>query len=253
MDRRHRELRDYLVARGQELLDAPREPVIFSGNPDADDLMNDLRRHPHAFVFGCLVDRRVPAERAWELPAVLRDRLGGFEFERLAALGEADWLTVMRTPTPAHRMPETMATVLFRGTQRLADHYRGRASRIWASTPSSATLIRRFLEFYGIGPKIGNMAANILVRNFKVPLSDYRYVDISADVQVARVMARLGFVEEGASTDVVIYAARELNPDFPGIFDLVLWEIGRTVCRPRNPDCDSCELSRWCSYARARG
>lgn len=224
-----------LKAQGEELLDAPHERVVFSGNPDADGLLNDLRRHPHAFVFGCLVDRRVPAERAWELPAVLRERLGGFEFERLAALSEADWLTVMRTPTPAHRMPETMATVLFRATDRIADQYRGRASRIWASTPSSATLVRRFLEFYGAGPKIANMATNILVRNFKVPLSDYRYVDISPDVQVARVMSRLDFVEQGSSTDVVIYAARELNPDFPGIFDLALWNIGRTVCRPRNP------------------
>jgi uncharacterized HhH-GPD family protein len=252
MDEPLSELREHLVARGQALLDAPPIRVEFSGNADADDLMNDLQGHPHAFVFGCLVDRQVAAERAWVLPAVLRDRLGGFDFERLAALSEADWLTIMRTPSPAHRLPETMATVLFRATQRIADKYSGDASCIWAATPSSATLVRRFLEFHGAGPKIATMATNILVRDFKVPLSDYRYVDISADVQVARVMTRLGYVEEGSGTDVVIYAARELNPDFPGIFDLALWNIGRTVCRPRNPTCDSCELSVWCCYARAK-
>ena len=214
--------------------------------------MNDLTAHPHAFVFGCLVDRQVRAERAWTLPAVLRARLGGFEFEQLTALTQDDWLEVMSTPTPAHRLPDTMATVLYRATQRIADHYEGNAARIWARTPSSATLVRRFLEFHGAGPKIATMATNILVRDFKVPLSDYRYVDLSADVQVRRVMARLGYVEEGCSTDVVIYAARELNPDFPGIFDLALWSIGRTVCRPTDPACGACELARWCSYARAQ-
>ena len=119
---------------------------------------------------------------------------------------------------------------------------------IWAGKPSSAALVRRFLEFHGAGPKIATMATNILVRDFKVPLSDYRYVDISADVQVVRVMARLGYVETDSSAEVVVYAARELNPDFPGIFDLTLWDIGRTLCRPTNPLCGSCPLRSWCAY-----
>ena len=89
-----------------------------------------------------------------------------------------------------------------------------------------------------------------LVRDFHLPLSDYRYIDISSDVQIRRVMARLGFVEEGSDNDVVIYAARDLNPDFPGIFDLALWDIGRTVCRPRNPNCPACRLNDLCSYSR---
>ena len=50
-------------------------------------------------------------------------------------------------------------------------------------------------------------------------------------------MARLGFAEEGASPEAVIYAARRLNPDYPGVFDLPLWDIGRTVCRPSHPVC----------------
>jgi hypothetical protein len=43
------------------------------------------------------------------------------------------------------------------------------------------------------------MAANILVRGYHIPFSDYRYIDISADVQVDRVMSRLGFVTPGSS------------------------------------------------------
>lgn len=149
-------------------------------------------------------------------------------------------------------MPETMARVLHQATQRILAEDVGDASRIWAGRPPSARVVRRFLEFHGGGPKIATMAANILVRSFHIPLSDYRYIDISADVQVDRVMSRLGFVEPGSSPAVVIYAARELNPDFPGIFDLALWDLGRTLCRPVNPQCPQCRLRRLCTYARER-
>jgi adenine-specific DNA glycosylase len=63
-------------------------------------------------------------------------------------------------------------------------------------------------------------------------------------------MGRLGFVEQGTQPDVVVYAARELNPDFPGIFDLALWDIGRTVCRPTKPLCPQCPLNDLCAYAQ---
>lgn len=53
------------------------------------------------------------------------------------------------------------------------------------------------------------MAANILVRQFKIPSRDCHFVDISADRQVRRVMTRLGFVREGAGDALMIYAARE--------------------------------------------
>ena len=143
--------------------------------------------------------------------------------------------------------------MLYRGTQRIASHYAGDAARIWEGSPSSAAAVRRFLEFHGAGPKIATMAVNILVRAFHVPLGDYRYIDISADVHIQRVMARLGFVEQGSGPDVVVYAARDLNPDFPGIFDLTLWDIGREWCRPQTPLCGDCPLKGFCKYARTNG
>ena len=226
--------------------------VPFTGDPEADELINDLTGHPHAFLFAALVDRQMPAKRAWMVPYLLRDRVGSFEIEDLAALDELQWVRLMREPTPAHRFPEVMAKVLCRAVGRVMTVYGSDASRIWAATPSSAALVRRFLEFHGSGPKIATMAANILVRNFHVPVSDHRCIDISADAQVARVMARLGFVEGGSKPEVVIYAARDLNPDFPGIFDLALWDLGRSICRPLAPLCASCRLADFCNYARSR-
>jgi endonuclease-3 len=253
VDRNLKALRDLLVAEGEVLLNQRPRGLSVGGDKDAAALINDLKFHPHAFLFGCLVDRQVRAERAWKVPATIRERLGSFEVADLHTLTEAQWLKLMRKPSPAHRLPEAMATVLFRATDRIVHQYEGDASLIWKRMPESATVVRRFLEFYGAGPKIATMATNILVRNFHVPLSDHRYIDISADVQVRRVMARLGFVNDGSNAEIVTWAARELNPHFPGIFDLPLWEIGREVCRPKIPLCGSCRMNRLCAYSIAAG
>ena len=242
-------LRDRLVSEGEAALSAPPKAVEFTKDLEANLLLNDIEAHPHAFVCASLVDRQVPAETAWLVPSKIRERVGSFELLDLKLLKEDDWLRLMREPEPAHRFPEVMARVLHRAIQRIASSYAGMASRIWTDRPSSATIVRRFLEFHGAGPKIATMASNILVRDFHIRLRDYRYIDISADVQVCRVMGRLGFVEEGSRPEVVVYAAREQNPDFPGIFDLALWEIGRAICRPTKPLCHQCPLQDLCAYA----
>jgi len=90
------------------------------------------------------------------------------------------------------------------------------------------------------------MAANILARNFKVPLRDFRAIDISADVHVWRVFARLGLIEVEADVDRVIWKARELYPSFPGLMDLPTWWIGREWCHARRPACDDCYMGRLC-------
>jgi hypothetical protein len=69
-------------------------------------------------------------------------------------------------------------------------------------------------------------------RQFKIPLSDYYSVDISADVHVHGVFSRLGLICADASIDELTYVARSLNPEFPGLLDLPAWDIGRKWCRP---------------------
>ena len=64
--------------------------------------------------------------------------------------------------------------------------------------------------------------------------------------KVKRVFNRLGFISDSASDDELLYAARELNPTYPGIFDFFCWEIGRNWCRPNNPKCEDCYLNKVC-------
>ena len=148
----------------------------------------------------------------------------------------------MREPEPLHWFVETMANHFHSAVQRIMNNYAGDASRIWSDKPSSAEVVYRFLEFDGVGPKIASMAANILARDFKIPFSDYYSIDISADVHVRRVFSRLGLCAADATVEQVIYKARALYPEYPGIMDLPCWNIGRNWCRPRNTLCGDCYM-----------
>lgn len=240
-----------LVERGAELFGAPAKPVVFSGEADADALLNDLSGHSHAFVLACVMDRQIRAERAWAIPYRLSQALGDFSFRTLRRVPAKKWALLFQE-LKLHRFPETMSRNLHEAVRRIDISYRGRAARIWEGRPSSAEVVYRFLGFTGVGPKIATMAANILARDFKVPLADHYSIDISADVQVRRVFWRLGLVGEQASPDAVIYRARALHPEFPGLMDLPAWEIGRQWCRPANPACHQCYMRRVCATANGK-
>ena len=55
---------------------------------------------------------------------------------------------------------------------------------------------------------------------------------------------------ERAGTDAVIYRARALHPQFPGLMDFPAWEIGRAWCRPVNPECHLCYMQSLCPTAK---
>jgi len=243
------DISEILIKRGNKLLARPFEQIQFTSNAQADALLNDLDHYPHAFVLACVMDRRIKAEKAWLIPHVFSMRLGSFEFPDLERLSEERVRELFAEPQPLHWLREVMALNFYRAVQRIARDYLGDVCGIWAGTPPSATIVRRFLEFDGVGPKIATMAANILVRDFKIPVSDKISIDISPDVQVRRAFTRLGLIREGASNEEIIYRAREMNPTYPGIFDLSAWEIGRNWCRPRLTECELCYMNTCCQTA----
>jgi endonuclease III len=58
-------------------------------------------------------------------------------------------------------------------------------------------------------------------------------------------MQRLGLVRSNNAKEI-IKKARDLNPEYPGIIDLSLWEIGRTYCSSDNPKCTVCFMNDLC-------
>lgn len=219
--------------------------VHFTGDKDIDLFLNDLDHYPHAYVLACLMDRQIKAERAWKIPYLVCEKFGTDNINELSKISIEEY-TAHFESEKLHRFNNTMAEIFYYAVLKIKSDYNGDASNIWSNRPSSASVVYRFMEFKGSGIKISTMAANILARQFKIQFSDYYSIDISPDIHIKRVMTRIGYVPDNADNDMIIYKARELNPEFPGIIDFSCWEIGRNWCKPRNPECTNCIVKNEC-------
>ncbi len=211
----------------------------------ADEYYNDLAKYPHIYVLACLMDKQIKAEKAWHIPFEVCNYFNTFEMSGLAKLSKEQIEEYFLTNKP-HRFNKDMSEVFYEAIQRIHNLYNDDASKIWSDKPSSAAVVYRFLQFKGAGIKIATMATNILVREYHIELSDYYSIDISPDVQVKRIFYRMGLVENEEDVSSIVYKARELYPEFPGIIDVACWEIGRTYCNPTTPNCNECPLNHCC-------
>lgn len=219
--------------------------VHFVEDKESNNFLNDLENYPHAYVLACLMDRQIKAERAWIIPVMIKNILKTFKINDLYQISINEYKEIFKK-NKLHRFNDTMAEVFYSGVVDIKNKYSGNASNIWKNKPSSSHVVYKFLEFKGSGVKIATMAANILARQFRIPFSDYYSIDISPDVHIKRVMKRMGFIPSDANNDMIIYKARELNPEFPGIIDFSCWEIGRTWCKPKKPNCNECIVNNEC-------
>ena len=226
--------------------------------PAAHALVTDIERYPHAFVLACIADRRAPFKIAWGLPQRIREFAGGFEFERLARLPRSGWSSVLRSS--GHPLANAMERFLPAAIEYIGYRYDGDAARIWAAGSSGAAVVRRFLEFDGVGSKIANMAANILIRKHGVTLTK-PMPDIAVDTHVLRVFERLGLLRPLAHSGLsststkekqqllVQLRARELRPAWPGELDWPVWQVGSKWCHARAPKCRCCDMRSVCPSA----
>ena len=219
-----------------------------------NDALNPNGSYPHLFVFACLMDRQIKAERAWAIPYMVAHWLtgGDLSFSAFAKLGKAQLVKLFQDKG-FHRFNQKQAEALYDAICILKEKYGGDARRIWQDPdlrqtpqPSAAAVISRFLEFPCVGIKIASMATNLLHRMFGITYSDYSALDASPDVHLKRVLYRTGLISDQENTDLVINKAREINPSYPGIIDEKCWEIGREYCRPTHPLCTQCELNNYC-------
>ena len=221
--------------------------VVLTTDIERNNVVNDLANYPHAFVLACAMDRQINADRAWAIPYEIKQILGNFSIKTLYNVSLEDYKKIFNE-YKLHRFNDDMATVFYKAVHKIVEEYDSDASNIWKGKPSSATIVSRFLDFDGIGIKIATMATNILARDFKIPLSDYYSIDISPDIHVKRLFKRMGLIKKKDinNIDKIIYKARSINPEFPGIIDLTCWKLGRTVCRPTLPKCNECMLKDSC-------
>ncbi len=240
-----KETKNFLLEKGIEKKGIK---VHFTGDEKVNELINDLEHYPHAYILACFMDRQIQAEKAWCIPYRIKEVLGDFSIPTLASVTKSRYEEIFRDKN-LHRFNEQMADVFYKAVNKIDKDYGGDVSQIWKGEPGSAEIVNKFMEFEGVGIKIATMTANILVRQFGIKLSDYHYIDVSPDRQVRKVLQKIGLIKEKASADQIIGVAREINPDYPGIVDGFLWEVGRTFCKGERPSCDKgCYLRECCAH-----
>jgi endonuclease III len=235
-----------LFEKARALHESPRTLVTFTRIPESDALLNNIEQYPHFFVLGCVMDRQIPAEKAWNIPYIIAQKCGGIKFENFSSLTLEDLKSIF-TEKRLHRFNEQMANYLFQAIRIIHTDYEDNAANIWLKgQPDCKEVIVRFDNFPGVGQKISTMATNILVREFKVPLKNVHEIDISVDSQIEKVFKRMGMVPANASRQQIIEASRKIYPAYPGIADSIIWEIGRDWCKTDLSGCQKCFLNEYC-------
>lgn len=216
--------------------------VSFSGIEEADRL---LYEEPFAFLVAVICDYQIPAERAWAAPYLLKQRLGHLDPGRIVQ--EPDEVARAVAMRPAlHRYTQRVPEFIVEAAHIVLDTYYGDADSIWADEPTARLLQLRLRQFPGISQKKAAMAVEILERDLGVTIHEMTGSDIAYDVHIRRVFLRTGLAELD-DIDHMIAMARQAYPERPGALDGPAWEIGRTWCRPRNPDCSACPLNGVCA------
>ncbi|KKF98485.1 iron-sulfur cluster loop [Methanosarcina mazei] len=238
---------EILVNEGDKLFNAGKKEHSFTNNLQANELLNNYKEYPHAFVLGCIMDRQIHAKATWLIPFKFFNKLNTCEFSDLVALNEEEVIEIFKKES-LHRFYNKMGKNFYFAIQKINKDYDKDASKIWDDKPQSAKIVRRFLEFEGVGQKIANMSANILARDFKIPMTDYHSIDISLDRHVIRVFKRTGLVRKDAKNEEIIYRAREIKPEYPGVLDLPCFNIGQNWCKSNVNEikCNECLLGEYC-------
>ena len=239
-DTSRKELVQSLIDEGLSCLHASRQKIEFETNiEEAEILLNNIEEYPHVFVLACVMDRQFITGKTWAIPYHVGSHaeVGGFDFDKFLKLDLPFIQKIFYGPPRLLRFWKKMAGEFYLAVQDINEKYSGNATLIWEGKPRSAAVVRNFLEFKGVGIKIATMATNILARDFKIPMADLASIDISPDVRVKRYFIENRLLRAGAKNEELVYLARELYPDYPGVFDLPAWKrdrVANTKSKKRN-------------------
>jgi len=125
-----------------------------TGDAPADALLTD---DPFALLVGMLLDQQVPMETAFAGPAKIRDRMGAFDAETVAAADPEAFAAVFKESPAVHRFPGSMAARVQALAAEVRDEWGGHADAIWTRpgvdglAPDGPEILRRLQELPGFG------------------------------------------------------------------------------------------------------
>ena len=139
--------------------------LALAQDPDADRLLSD---DPLALLIGMVLDQQIPLEWAFKGPAMLRERIGAYDANRLAAM-DPDELTQAFVARPAlHRFPAANAKRVQELARIIVDEYEGRPEQIWKGVPDGAELLRRVKKLPGFGDQKARIFVALLGKQLGV-------------------------------------------------------------------------------------
>jgi len=90
-------------------------------------------------------------------------------------------------------------------------------------------------------PGVGRKTANLVVAvAFKKPA-------VCVDIHVHRIFNRLGYIKTKTPLETEMELRRIFPKKFWTTFNSYFVSFGQNTCRPVNPKCDKCPISRYCS------
>ncbi|GAA1582027.1 HhH-GPD-type base excision DNA repair protein [Kribbella hippodromi] len=132
-------------------MDAMLRELQLTGNPDADQLLND---DPFALLVGMLLDQQYPMEHAFSGPLKIANRMGGFDLHKIAAIDVEEFVELAVTPPAIHRYGGSMGRRVHALAQEIIEKYDGETSNIWLAgrpKPDGAEVLKRLKALPGFG------------------------------------------------------------------------------------------------------
>lgn len=210
--------------------------------PDTERL---IRGNPFALLLAVAFDRGMPWQKAWQIPAEIHQK-GGLDPKRLAVMSEAELIELVNSlPVRPRYGAKQGAKTLSDAARLVCERFDGDASVIWKNS-SPAEVEKTLQEIHGIGAGIASMTTRILYEDFGCFRGQEPQIDVKPDSLLLRVFRRAGLIDK-ESEDQARRAARRLNPEFPAALDGPAWRIAQLWCRPKEPKCEPCPLTRVCA------
>jgi uncharacterized HhH-GPD family protein len=138
------------------------ERLYFTESDEANAM---IASDPLALLVGFLLDQQVTVQQAFLGPLLLRERLGTFDAETLAA---ADLEPVFRQRPAIHRYPKSMAERVHAVAVQVRDEYDGDAARVWTDATDAAALRANLSALPGFGEMKIKAIGSVLAKRFGV-------------------------------------------------------------------------------------
>lgn len=206
---------------------------------EIENILEDINNNPSGLILSFIVDEDQVDGLPERLPYEIKNIYGDISFETLSNIKLNEWFTILND-FELTKDPKKHSEYIFNFFNLIKEKYDGDVKKIWEDKPSSQTLKSRLLEISGFNDEKANLYAYILVTKFEIKLADYKEIDINNDLNILNTMVKIGLIDE-PNYQLAKEVCREINPEFPGIFDSFFWMIGEYIVKSKQDSAQKME------------